>query len=101
MRKGSDVIGKVVVTYDTGKKIEQIRDLIFDQERNQLLGFLVEEKGLFRDGKVIPLKEVQAIGLDAIVVHSKDSVVGAHHICAIAEILHHNNVLRGIESFKR
>lgn len=101
MRKGSDVIGKVVVTYDTGKKIEQIRDLIFDQERNQLLGFLVEEKGLFRDGKVIPLKEVQAIGLDAIVVHSKDSVVGAHHIPAIAEILHHNNVLRGIESFKR
>jgi uncharacterized protein YrrD len=95
MRKGSDVIGKVVVTYDTGKKIERILDLIFDQERNQLLGFLVKEKGLFRDAKVIPLKEVQAIGLDAIVVHSKDSVVEAHHIPAIAEILYHNNVLTG------
>jgi uncharacterized protein YrrD len=95
MRKGSDVIGKVVVTYDTGKKIERIIDLIFDQERNQLLGFLVEEKGLFRDAKVIPLKEVQAIGLDAIVVHSKDSVVEAHHSPAIAEIVYHNNVLRG------
>lgn len=95
MRKGSDVIGKVVVTYDTGKKIERILDLIFDQERNQLLGFLVEEKGLFGDAKVIPLKEVQAIGLDAIVVHSKDSVVEAHHIPAIAEILYHNNVLTG------
>ncbi|HEY9606288.1 MAG TPA: PRC-barrel domain-containing protein [Allocoleopsis sp.] len=95
MRKGSDVIGKVVVTYDTGKKIERILDLIFDQERNQLLGFLVEEKGLFRDAKVIPLQEVQAIGLDAIVVHSKDSVVEAHHIPAIAKILYHNNVLIG------
>ncbi|GAB4185327.1 MAG: PRC-barrel domain-containing protein [Coleofasciculaceae cyanobacterium] len=95
MRKGSDVIGKVVVTYDTGKKIERVLDLIFDQERNQLLGFLVEEKGLFRDAKVIPLKEVQAIGLDAIVVHSKESVVEAHDIPAIAKILHHNNVLRG------
>jgi uncharacterized protein YrrD/ElaB/YqjD/DUF883 family membrane-anchored ribosome-binding protein len=95
MRKGSDVIGKVVVTYDTGKKIERIRDLIFAQERNQLLGFLVEEKGLFRDAKVIPLQEVQAIGLDAIVVNSKDSVVEAHHIPAIAEIVHHNNVLTG------
>jgi len=95
MLKGSDIIGKVVVTYDMGKKIERIRDLIFDQERNQLLGFLVEEKGLFRDAKVIPLKEVQAIGLDALVVHSKESVVGAHQIPAIAKILHHNNVLRG------
>ncbi|HEY9598894.1 MAG TPA: PRC-barrel domain-containing protein, partial [Cyanophyceae cyanobacterium] len=95
MRKGSDVIGKVVVTYDTGKKIERILDLIFDQERNQLLGFLVEEKGLFRDAKVIPLKEVQAIGLDAIVVNSKDSVVEAHNSPAIAKILYHNNVLTG------
>jgi uncharacterized protein YrrD len=95
MRKGSDIIGKVVVTYDMGKKIERIRDLIFAQERNQLLGFLVEEKGLFRDAKVIPLQEVQAIGLDAIVVNSKDSVVEAHHMPAIAKILYHNNVLTG------
>lgn len=95
MRKGSDVIGIAVVTYDTGQKIERIRDLIFDQKQNQLLGFLVEEKGLFRDAKVIPLQEVQAIGLDAIVVHSQESVIGADRIPAIKEILHHNNVLMG------
>lgn len=38
---------------------------------------------------------MQASGLDAMVVYSKDSVVGAHHIPAIEEILRHNNVLRG------
>ncbi|MBD2356080.1 PRC-barrel domain-containing protein [Tolypothrix sp. FACHB-123] len=95
MRKGSDIIDKVVVTYDAGKKIERIQDLIFDQNRNQILGFLVEEKGLFRDAKVIPLQEVRAIGLDAIVVNSKASVVEAHLVPAIKEILHHNIVLRG------
>ncbi len=95
MRKGSDVIDKVVVTYDTGKKIVRILDLIFDQKRNQLLGFLVAEKGLFRDAKVIPLQEMQAIGLDAIVVNSKESVVEAHRVPAIKEILHQNIVLRG------
>jgi len=83
MRKGSDIINKVVVTYDAGKKIERIQDLIFDQQRNQLLGFLVKEKGLFRDAKVIPLQEVQAIGLDAIVVNSKESVIEAHRVPAI------------------
>lgn len=95
MRKGSDVIDKVVVTYDNGKKIERIIDLIFDQKHNQLLGFLVEEKGLFRGAKVIPLEEVQAIGLDAIVVNSKESVVKVHRVPAIKEILHQNIVLKG------
>ncbi|MBD2169383.1 PRC-barrel domain-containing protein [Calothrix membranacea FACHB-236] len=95
MRKGSDIIDKVVVTYDAGKKIERIGDLIFDQNRNQILGFLVEEKGLFRDAKVIPLQEVRAIGLDAIVVNSKASVVEAHLVPAIKEILHQNIVLKG------
>ncbi|MEH2226917.1 PRC-barrel domain-containing protein [Nostoc sp.] len=94
MLKGSDVIDKVVVTYDTGKKIVRIIDLIFDRERNQLLGFLVAEKGLFRDAKVIPLQEVQAIGSDAIVVNSKESVVKAHRVPVIKEILHQNIVLR-------
>lgn len=95
MRKGSDVIGKVVVAYDTGVKIERIRDLIFDQEHNQILGFLVQEKGVFRDAKVILLEEVLAIGADAIVVASKDSVSGAHNHPEIKEILRHDNVLRG------
>jgi uncharacterized protein YrrD len=94
MRKGSDVIDKVVVAYDTGKKIVRIIDLIFDQKHNQLLGFLVAEKGLFRDAKVISWEEVQAIGLDAIVVNSKKSVVKAHRVPAIKEILHQNIVLR-------
>ena len=95
MRKGSDVIDKVVVTSDKGQKIQRILDLIFDHKRNQLLGFLVEEKGLFRDAKVIPLQEVQAIGSDAIIVKSKESVVKAHRVPAIKEILHLIIVLRG------
>ncbi|BAY20208.1 PRC-barrel domain-containing protein (plasmid) [Anabaenopsis circularis NIES-21] len=95
MRKGSEIIDKVVITYDVGKKIERIKDLIFDQKRNQLLGFLVKEKGLFRDAKVIPLQEVQAIGLDAIIVNSKESVVDAHRVPAIREILYQNIVLKG------
>ncbi|XGV95698.1 MAG: PRC-barrel domain-containing protein [Leptolyngbya sp. BL-A-14] len=95
MRKGSDVIGKVVVTYDTGERIERVRDLLFDQEGNQILGFLVQDKGMFRDARVIPLEEVLAIGADAIVVGSHESVVKAHKHPEIKAILRHNNVLKG------
>ncbi|MBW4469099.1 MAG: PRC-barrel domain-containing protein [Stenomitos rutilans HA7619-LM2] len=95
MRKGSDVIGKVVVTYDTGLRIERIQDLIFDQESNQILGFLVQEKGVFRDARVILLEEVMAIGADAVVVASQASVIKAHKHPEIKAILRHNNVLKG------
>ncbi|MGR3280346.1 PRC-barrel domain-containing protein, partial [Acaryochloris marina NIES-2412] len=63
MRKGSDIIGQPVFAYDTGKKLDdRIEDLIFDQNTNQLLGFLVEEKSWFRDAQVLPLENIHAIG---------------------------------------
>lgn len=56
---------------------------------------MVEEKALFRAAQVIPLPEIQAIGLDAVIVRSKDSVIDANRTPKIHQILHHNIVLRG------
>jgi uncharacterized protein YrrD len=30
MRKGSEVLGKVIVTYDTGEQVGKVADLLFD-----------------------------------------------------------------------
>ncbi|MBV9389368.1 MAG: PRC-barrel domain-containing protein [Chroococcidiopsidaceae cyanobacterium CP_BM_ER_R8_30] len=95
MRKGSEVIGKVVVAYDTGKRIARIWDLIFDQNSNQLLGFLVEEGGWLSSARVIPFDRVQALGTNAAVVPSKEAIVRARRVPEIRKILRRNNVLRG------
>jgi len=95
MRKGSDLLGKVVVTYDTGEKIERVQDLIFDETSNQLLGLLVSEKRLFRRARVIPFVQVQAIGRNAIVVPSRKAVTTARSVPEIRAILKRNNVLKG------
>ncbi|WP_416245012.1 PRC-barrel domain-containing protein [Crocosphaera sp. XPORK-15E] len=42
MYKGRDIIGKPIVSYDMGEKFETVEDLIFDQDSNQLLGFVVK-----------------------------------------------------------
>jgi uncharacterized protein YrrD len=55
MRKGKDIVGKPVIAYDTGEKVETIVDLIFDQDDNRLLGFLIDEGGWFSNAKVLPL----------------------------------------------
>jgi hypothetical protein len=35
MRKGKDIVGKPVIAYDSGEKVETIVNLIFDQNDNQ------------------------------------------------------------------
>lgn len=95
MRKGKDFIGKTIVAYDSGKKINSIKDLIFDQSDNSLLGFLIEEGSLFSDPKVLPLAQVKALGNDAAIVPSRSAIAPARNYPNIQQILEHNNILNG------
>jgi uncharacterized protein YrrD len=97
MRKGTDLIGKAVVTYDTGERIAVILDVIFDQDSNMLLGFLVDEAGWFSSSKVIPFVSIRSIGIDAIIVSSKDATVSAREIQPIDRVLEHNNIMKGMK----
>jgi uncharacterized protein YrrD len=97
MRKGTDLIGKAVVTYDTGEQIAIILDVIFDQDSNMLLGFLVDEAGWFSSSKVIPFVSIRSIGIDAIIVSSKDATVSASEIQPIDRVLEHNNIMKGVK----
>lgn len=95
MRKGRDIIGKPVVSYDAGEKFDRIQDLIFDQNSNRLLGFLLDEAGWFKEARVLPLVEIQAIGADAVIVPSKNVIVRGSDITPISAILEHNTILKG------
>jgi len=95
MRKGSDLIGKPVVSFDTGEQFETIQDLIFDQNNNQLLGFVVDEGGWFSGARVLPLNRVQALGPDTVIVPDKEAVIPADTEQTFRRILDRNNVLKG------
>jgi uncharacterized protein YrrD len=95
MRKGSDIIGKPIVAYDTGEKVGRVRDLIFDQERNYLVALLVQEGGFMSDAKVLSLAEIKSIGMDAAIVGGADKIVPAKSDPNIAKILARNNIMNG------
>jgi uncharacterized protein YrrD len=95
MLKGRDVIGKSIVSYETGQKIDRVKDLIFDQDSGKLLGFLIEESSWLSSAQVLMLKDVQVIGPDALIVPSKTAVTKASESPEINRIVHHNNVLDG------
>ena len=95
MRKGSDIVGKPIVAYDTGEKIGRVRDLIFDQERNYLVALLVTEKGLMSDARVLPLAAIQSIGMDAAIVGRAANIIPGKADAKIAAILDRNNIMNG------
>ncbi len=95
MRKGKDIIGKPIITYDSGQKVANIVDLIFDQNDNRLLGLLISERGWFSSAKVLPLYLVKAIGVDAIIVPSRDTIASSRSYADIHQILETNNSLNG------
>jgi uncharacterized protein YrrD len=97
MRKGSDLISKAIVAYDTGRKFARVQDLLFDQSSNQLLGLLVEESGWLHSARVLPFQSIKAVGLDAIVTMTEKSVVQARQLPELNAILKHKNILKGTQ----
>ncbi len=104
MLKGRDMIGKSIVSYDAGEKFDVIKDLIFDQGSNQLLGFLVQEPGWFKRAQVLQLSDVQAIGADAVIISSQEAIVHgwlkddkaqAEQRPTVSQGLDHTTILKG------
>jgi uncharacterized protein YrrD len=95
MFRGRDLIGKTIVSYDAGEKFDMVKDLIFDQKSNQLLGFLVQESGWFRSARVLLFSDVQAIGVDAVITSSQEAIANAHKLPDVGPILDHNTILKG------
>jgi uncharacterized protein YrrD len=95
MRKGSDILNKSIIAFDTGKRVARVQDLIFDQETNHFLGVLVEEAGLFRSAKVIELSSLRAIGTDTLIISSRDDIISAKHNEQIHRVLDRNIILKG------
>nr|MBO2479865.1 photosystem reaction center subunit H [Bacillota bacterium] len=72
LKKGQELLGMAVVDQQTGKQLGVVRDVYFDASW-RLKGLIVENKGLFRQGRCIPLEQLN-IGEDAVMV-DEDAVM--------------------------
>ena len=68
-RRATELIGKPVVSADTGQKLGTVSDLLLDEGGNRLVG-LVLRHGLMKSENVLPAESVQTLGADAIVSKS-------------------------------
>jgi len=87
MVRGTDVIGKPVMTYDTGKEIEKVQDILFDHVSNQVIALTVDKGSWRKNTRVLSWGGVRAIGDDAVIATSEDAVKDSDDLTEAKRIL--------------
>jgi len=74
-RKGKDLLGLMVVGHADGTQLGRVKDMIFDQETDQVVALVLSDKDLFGliDAQIVPWHQVRSVGSDVILVESSES----------------------------
>lgn len=72
--KGADIVGVKVFLPEENKELGQIKDLVYDPQKNQVIAFLLTEGESLSDAKVIPFSEIKEISKVGIFVKSAQSL---------------------------
>lgn len=74
MIKGKELLGRPIVALSNGEQVDNVRDVIFDPQGNQVLALLTDEAGWFSAARAVPYGRVQSIGEKAVMIASPEDV---------------------------
>jgi sporulation protein YlmC with PRC-barrel domain len=72
----NEMIGKVIVSADTGAAVGHVVDLLLDKSRRHVAGVLVTD-GVLSKQRVLPFGDVKTVGVDAIVARTVTTMCDA------------------------
>jgi uncharacterized protein YrrD len=74
---GSSIRGLPVVTIDGGEDVAEVRDLVYSPEAGRVVGVTLNKRGFLagRSREVLPAANIHAIGSDAVMVDSEESLM--------------------------
>jgi uncharacterized protein YrrD len=90
----SEVLGKPIVSTDTGAKGGRVEDLLLDDTRHQIVGVLISD-GMLSKQRVLPFDEVQTAGVDALVVKTLTTIRDASEWLAEGRPAHRSRAVSG------
>lgn len=97
MRKGKDLLGLCIVGQEDGFQLGTVKDLLFDHDTDQLLGFVLAESDLFGlvDAQIVPWPQVKNIAGDVILVLNEASRRDLHDDPLLLSLARRETVLSG------
>jgi len=73
----TELIGKAVVSANSGERLGTVSDVLLDETDHHLLGLVVRRGGVMKSEHVLPSSAVQTFGRDAVVSRTADDLVTA------------------------
>jgi uncharacterized protein YrrD len=95
MRKGKTVIGQSVVSFEDGRKVDTVKDLVIGGESDTIVALLVDEGGLLSSSRIVPIEAVKSFGRDAVVISDANVVATASSDREVKNILNRKDQLLG------
>jgi uncharacterized protein YrrD len=74
-KRATDVIGRPVVSADTGRKLGSVTDLLLDDAGTEIVGLVVKH-GALRGEDVLPASAIHSLGPDAVVSRTDELING-------------------------
>jgi uncharacterized protein YrrD len=78
MRRVSELVGKTVVTSDTGEDVGRAADILVSDDGARVVGVVITHGVLANEKGVLPFDQVQSLGRDVIVAKGEPPVLDAH-----------------------
>jgi sporulation protein YlmC with PRC-barrel domain len=76
-QRATELIGKGVVSADTGERLGTVSDILLDESDHRLVGLVVRRGGLMKSEHVLPSAAVQTYGRDTVVSRTGHDLVAA------------------------
>jgi sporulation protein YlmC with PRC-barrel domain len=103
MLANKHLMSKTIYTFEEGKKLGVVKDVLFDENFEVISGLSLGKEGLFsRSIQFVPLANIKVIGVDTVIIDSESSVqtkekAEAEALLALSKILKKEIVDRGIK----
>jgi len=93
MLKSSDVVGKPVLRNEINKQADTVQDIIFDPEAKRILGFVVDEGGLFKEARIMLWEGIERIDEVGVSLVAEKYLIPANYAPPIQEMMEQGNTL--------
>jgi uncharacterized protein YrrD len=95
VKSGHEVVGKALVTADTGERIGEVEDVLFDEQHNRVRGLVISHGRFSGKRTFVGFDGVQTIGPDVIIARGRSDIVLLEEREAASERSASNNSIKG------
>jgi len=86
-----------VISLADGQQAGKVKGVVLDPEGLRVAGLVVDQKGWFKDQRVIPYDQIESVGDHAVTVAGNDSIKKSSNYPELFELLKKQPQLKGVQ----